>query len=85
MIGGADHPSRRAGAAQAAPEGTAGAQQIEQSIYDLAQHRRPPSAAGPRRRQQRLDPRELGIGDVGCVPAARAAILMAGGSSPHRS
>ena len=45
MIGGADHPSRRAGAAQAAPEGTAGAQQIEQRVQHLAQHRRPPDRA----------------------------------------
>src|SRR4051794_711399 len=67
------------------PPGAAGAQQIQQRVQHFPQPRRPPPATALGGRQQRLDPGELGVGHVGCVAATRAPIVMASGSSPHRS
>lgn len=65
--------------------GAAGAQQVQQPVQHLAKRSRPPSATALGRRQQRLDQREFLVRHIGCVATARAAILVASGSSPHRS
>src|SRR5215213_7472195 len=56
-----------------------------EGVQHLAQHCRAPASAALGGRQQWLDPSELGVGDIGCVATTRAAILVASGSSPHRS
>ena len=65
--------------------GAAGAEQVPERVQHLAQRRPAAPTAAPCGRQQGLDQRKLRVGDVGCVPPTRAVMLMASGSSPHRS
>jgi len=57
--------------------------ELEDRVQDLGQTCRSQPSTRLRRRQERLDQRELGIRQIGCVAAAEAHILTAGGSGPH--